>query len=284
MTKLFPTLLISSIALIGVGCGYSDYTGHPAHKTQKEAHLTSLSTVVTGYGAEYDGTYIYTARYNNLRWKSPNFSFKNVIKTYRNIVNNSYPSRSGVFVDGDRFNNARGFSGGTFKKHWKAVDTDPDTVGGIDNFDQSFPLDDEGNWIEPALVVSIDGGETEIDAFNVDLQSTVKNSSDLLTKLVANGGSLDQVKMSITGIEFDGREVNVEPYTIDMNVSGFSNVELHIKNQKNSKALLNTIIDNTQHLKPVEITLQFGNGMEFELPKKFQLMFNHNVLSKLAKS
>ena len=68
-----------------------------------------------------------------------------------------------------------------------------------------------------------------------------------------------------------------------MNVAGFSNVELHIKNQKNSKALLKTIINNTEHLKPVDISLQFSNGMEFDLPKKFQLMFNHNVLSKLAK-
>jgi len=283
MTKLFPTLLVSTMALIGVGCGYSDYTGHPAHKTQKEAHLNSLSTVVTGYGAEYDGTYVYTARYNNLRWQKQNFSFKNVIKSYRNIVNNSYPTRPGVFVDGDKFNNARGFAGGTFKKYWVATDTDPDTVGGLDNFDQSHPLDDDGNWIEPGLILSIDGGETEIDAFDVDLQSSVKNSSDLLTKLVANGGSLDQVKMAITKIEFDGLPVSVEPYTIDVNVAGFSNVELHIKNQKNSKTLLNTIINNTEHLKPVDISLQFDNGMEFELPKKFQLMFNHNVLSKLAK-
>lgn len=284
MTKFFPTLLISSVAFIGVGCGYSDYTGHPAHKTQKEAHLNSLSTVVSGYGDEYDGTYVYTARYNNLGWQRPNFSFKSVIQTYRNEVNNSYPTRPGVFVDGDKFKNARGFSGGTFKKYWKAVDTDPDNVGGLDNFDTSFPLDDDGNWIEPGLIFSISGGDTEIDAFDVDLQSSVKNSSDLLSKLVANGGSLEQVKMSITGIEFDGLEVSVEPYSFDMNVSGFSNVEFHIKNQKSSKALLNTIINNTQHLKPVDISVKFDNGMEFQIPEKFQLMFNHNVLSKLAKS
>lgn len=284
MTKLFPTLLISTVAFIGVGCGYSDYPGHPAHKTQKEAHLNNLSTVVTGYGAEYDGTYTYTAKYNNLRWQKPNFSFKSVIKSYRNIVNNSYPTRPGVFVDGDKMNNARGFSGGKFKKHWVATDTDPVEIGGIDNFDQSAPLDEDGNWIEPGIVMAIEGPETEIDAYNIDLQSSVKNASDLLAKLVSNGGSLNEVSMSITDIKFDGRNVSIEPYTIDMNVSGFSNLELLIKNQENSDALLNTIINNTQHLKPVDLTLQFDNGMEFELPSKFKLMFNHDVLSKLAKS
>lgn len=277
--KLLPaTLTMGLVAL--TGCGYSDYVGHPGHKTQREAHLSNMSVTIVNYEDDWNGSYVYSARYNNRRWQKPNFKFKNTIQTYRNEVVNSPVSRPGIFVDADRLNRTTGFSGGQYRKYWKAIDRDPNENGLLDNFDKTAPLNADGEWIEPFFILAINEPEVEIDAFDWDLQSQVKNASDLFSSLVKNGGSLNNLKFNISAVKFDHNKVNVDPYQISVDINGTNNLGVLLKNQPSSDALMRAILNNTNDLEPVKLELFFDNGMSVKVPKKFEIAFNHKVVSK----
>lgn len=277
--KSFAVLLV----LVVTGCGYSDYPGHPGHKTQKEAYVPSMNTVISGWGDEYDGTYVHSVKYNNRNWQKINFNFSVKITSYKNIVTSSYPHRPNIFPDADDFNRATGFSGGDFHKYWIAEDKDPNAVGGLDNFDQSQPLDADGNWIAPGLILTVDAPEQEVDRVDWDLQSSIKNAAGLLNTLVSNKGKVSNLELTINGLELDGQLHSVENFNVGFSTNGMGVSEVLLKKQKSAKNVLNTIIENTEHLEKVDVKLHFTNGMAIALPKSMTIMFNHDVLQKLAK-
>jgi hypothetical protein len=277
------TVLAVSAALTIASCGYSDYPGKPGHKTQKEAYMPSLTTTITGYGENYDGTYVYSVKYDNTKWMKRNYKFKTQITGYRNIAVNSNPHRPGVVTDADSFHNAKGFSGGKFKRYWVATDTDANEDGGLDNFDQSFPLDENGEWIEPMLLLSLNDSGTEVDKIDSDLQSSVKNASSLISNIVRNGGSLESLKMKVNALEFNGVKVAVDPYEIGFSIGQMGLNKIALQNQASTKSVVNAILNNTQDLKKVDLKLHFANGMEIEMPTSFSIMFNHKALQKLVK-
>ncbi|WP_251357948.1 hypothetical protein [Kangiella sp. TOML190] len=277
--KILPVALAGGVALMA-GCGYSDYVGHPGHKTQKEAHLNNIRVTIVEYEDDWNGSYVYSAKYNNRNWQKPNFQFKNTIQTYRNEVVNSAASRPGVFTDADYFNKATGFSGGQYLKYWKAIDTDPDADGFIDNFDQSAPLNADGEWIEPFLIIAIAEPEVEIDSFDWDLQSQVKNATELFNALVQNGGNLNGLELNINAIKFDRNKVDVAPYKISVDINGTNNLGVLFRNQASSDDVMQAILDNTTDLQPVDLELYFDNGMSIKIPEKFKVVFNHKVVSK----
>jgi len=264
-------------------CGYSDYSGQPGHKTQKEAYIPSLTTTITGYGDDYDGTYVYSVNYDNTKWMKKNYAFKSRITSYRNIVVDSNPHRPNVIPDADKFHNSIGFSGGKFKRYWVATDTDPVEDGFLDNFDTSHPLNADGEWIEPMLILTIDTNITEVDRVDYDLQSSVTNASALLRNLVENGGSIKALKLKVNAIELNGAKISVEPYEIGFSIGqmGLNKIALH--HQSATKSVVNALLNNSEHLQKVDLKLHFVNGMEVAMPKAFSVMFNHTALKKLVK-
>ena len=280
--KTIIKLFASAFVLLAAGCGYSDYPGHPGHNTDKEAYVPALSTVISGFGEEYDGSYVYTVRYDNQNWMKNNFKFKAKITGYRNVVTDSYPHRTDIFPDGDGFERATGFAGGKFTRYWTAIDEDPVAEGGLDNFDQSHPLDENGDWISPGLIFIMNVPEQEVDSVDWDLQSTVKNASDLLATLISNGGSLNNLALSVNALELNGQVHNVKPFELLFN-SNLGNVQVSLRNQPATQSVVEAILNNTEHLKIVDLKLHFNNGMEVALPKKISLMFNHDVLAKFVK-
>lgn len=272
-----------SLSLIVAGCGYSDYPGHPGHKTQNEAYVPSLSTVITGFGDEYDGTYVYSVKYNNRGWQNENFNFNVKITSYKNVVTDSYPHRPNIFPDADDFNKATGFAGGDFSRYWIAEDKDPDVVGGLDNFIQTQPLDGDGNWIEPGLILSIDVPEQEVDRVDWDLQSNVTNASEILSNLISNNGKLSNLQLTVNGLEINGRHFKVDDFELGVSSNDIGLGQVSIKKQKSISNLVDTIVNNTENLNRVKLKLHFTNGMAIALPKSISIMFNHSVLKKLAK-
>ena len=280
--KIVKSIALASV-LIASGCGYSDYPGHPGHKTQKEAYVPAWSTVVSGYGEYYDGTYVYSVKYNNRNWQSDNFNFNVKITSYRNKVTDSYPHRPNVFPDADNFQRATGFAGGEFGRYWIANDLDPNADGGLDNFDQTQPLDENGVWIEPGLILVAEAPEQEVDSVDWDLQSNIKNASKLLSSLVANGGKLENLSLSIDALEINGQVLDVDNFKLGFSTNGAGHNQLVIKNQPAMKDIVAKIVANTESLKSVDLKLHFTNGMAIDLPNGMSVMFNHSVLQKLAK-
>ncbi|MGX5172993.1 hypothetical protein ACUR5C_03090 [Aliikangiella sp. IMCC44653] len=281
-SKMIRTLSLTAVLVIA-GCGYSDYPGHPGHKTQNEAYVPSMSTVISGFGDEYDGTYVYSVKYNNRNWMSDDFNFSVKITSYKNNVTDSYPHRPNIFPDADGFNRATGFSGGEFAKYWIANDTDANSEGGLANFDQSQPLDSDGNWIAPGLILVMNEPAQEVDSVDWDLQSTAQSATQILSQLIQNGGKLDQLNLSIAALQINGVTHRVEPYQLGFQANTAGHSQVTLTNQKSVKSVLNTIIQNTENMKKVDLKLHFQNGMVVGLPQSMSIMFNHNVLAKLAK-
>ncbi|WP_196139565.1 hypothetical protein [Aliikangiella sp. G2MR2-5] len=268
--------------LIVSGCGYSDYPGHPGHKTQNEAYVPAWSTVISGFGDEYDGTYVYSVKYNNRNWQKSNYQFNVEIKSYRNKVGSSYPHRPNVFPDADGFDRATGFAGGTYYPYWTATDQDANIDGGLANFDQTHPLDEDGNWIEPGLILVANAPEQEVDSVDWDLQSSVKSAGELLNSLISNKGKLNNLSFSIKNIELDGAVYPAGGFQFEVSTQTGGFNQFKIVNQPATAQLIKSILDNTQDLKKVELKLHLENGMVVGLPKDLSVRFNHKVLRKLG--
>ncbi len=280
ITRLFAA---ASTTLLVASCGYSDYPGHPAHNTHTEAYVPAWNTVISGYDEYWDGTYVYTVDYNHQKWMKDSYQFDVKITSYRNVVQNSYPHRPDVFPSGAGFEGATGFAGGTFASHWIANDMDADVDGGLDNFDQSQPLDADGNWVEPGLILVSSVPEQEIDAYDWDLQSNIKNASQLLGSIIENGGSINGLNLGLNAVTLNNQKFAIETFNIGFSTNGGGQNEILIKNQPASKSLIKTILANTPDLKKVELKLHFDNGMEVAMPKGLAVMFNHKALAKFAK-
>jgi len=274
-------LFAAAFVVVVTGCGFSDYPGHVAHKTDKEAFIPSLTTVIEGFGDEYDGTFVYSVKYDNRKWY-PELKFKSKLTTYRNKVPNSLPNRPGIVTDANGFEGATGFSGGVFKRYWTAIDTDRDVTTGFANLDQTHPLDADGNWIAPVLVFVFSAPTQEVDTFDWDLQSTIKNASQLLSSLIDNGGALNNLTMSVNAIELNGQKFPVEHYKLTFSTDGTGSNKLILTNQTAVQNLIKIIINNTENLEQVDLKLFFDNGMEIPMPKNMSVIFNHTVLKKLA--
>ncbi len=281
-TNFLKACSLASV-LVAAGCGYSDYPGHPGHKTQNEAYVPSLSAVVAGFGDDYDGTYVYSVKYNNRNWMSDDFQFNAKISSYRNVVTDSYPHRPDIFPDADDFEKATGFAGGEFTKYWVANDMDPNVAGGLDNFDKTHPLDADGNWIEPGLVLSVDEPIQEVDRVDWDLQTSAQSATQILKAMVSNGGKIDDLNLKIKALEFNGRSYPTDYFSLGFKANGSGFNQVTIKNQKSTKSLINTILTNTEHMKKTSLKLHFDNGMVVGLPHGMSIMFNHTVLAKFAK-
>ena len=280
--KTLIKLFAGAFTLLAAGCGYSDYPGHPGHKTHTEAYVPAWSTVISGWDADWDGTYVYTVEYDNQTWMKKNYQFDVQIKSYRNTVEGSYPFRRNVFPSGAGFEGATGFSGGVFESYWIANDTDPDNLGFDANFDQSQPLDADGNWIGPGLILGSEAPEQEIDGYDWDLQSGIQNASALLGSIIANGGSINGLSLGVNAISLNGQKHTVDIFNVGFSRNGGQN-EILIKNQPSAKMLINTILDNTENMKKVKMVLHFDNGMDVATPKGLAVSFNHKALAKFAK-
>ncbi len=276
-------LKLSILFFVLSGCTYTDYPGHPGHKTSEEAFMPTLNLVIAGFGDTYDGTYIYSSEYDNNNWTEDDFESKIKIFSYRNVVTDSYPYRDGVYPTGEDLQHSTGFSGGHFERYWIATDTDPTANGGLDNLDRSQPLDKDGKWISPGMLLVLNKPVTEIDEADWDLQSTVKNASQLISTLVGSGGSLNNLELSVSAIESGGQVMNVDGFGLKVNISEFGLRGITITNQPATKSLINAILNNTQNMTITDLKLHFKNGMEIALPDHLSVMFNHDVLSTFVK-
>jgi hypothetical protein len=270
-----------TLTLLAAGCTYSDYPGHPGHKTYKEAYVPSWGTVISGWDENWDGTYVYTVKYNHQKWMKRNYKFDVKITSYRNPVKNSNPHRPNIFPSGTGFSGATGFSGGTFSPYWVTNDRDPKVVGGMLNMDKSQPLDSQGKWISPGMLLVSDIPKQEVDAYDWDLQSGFKNASQLLGSIIANGGSLENLDLGINALTIGQEKFTITPFTIGFSINGSQN-QILIKNQPAAKPLIKVILENTPNMKPVKLVLHFENGMEIATPKGLSVMFNHKALEKFA--
>ncbi|MGB0494884.1 MAG: hypothetical protein ACPGJI_00910 [Kangiellaceae bacterium] len=275
-------LFAGAFTLLAAGCGYSDYSGHPGHTTHTEAYVPAWGTVISDWDEDWDGTYVYTVDYDHQKWMKKNFQFDIKITAYRNEVLNSNISRPNIFPSGAGFEGATGFAGGTYSSYWIAHDMDPNSDGGEANFDQSQPLDADGNWIAPGLILIADAPEQEVDGYDWDLQTGIKNASAMLSSIIANGGSIEGLSLGLNAISLNNQKFNIDTFNV-----GFSSIkgqnQILIKRQPSAKMMIKTILDNTPDMKRVDLVLHFDNGMDVATPKGLAVMFNHKALAKFAK-
>jgi len=277
LIKLFAGVF----TVLASGCGYSDYPGHPGHKTHTEAYVPAWGTVISGWDDDWDGTYVYTVNYDHQKWMKKDYQFNVQIKSYRNTVLGSYPHRPDIFPSGAGFEGATGFAGGVFESYWIANDTDPDNHGFDSNFDQSQPLDDDGNWIGPGLILASTAPEQEVDGYDWDLQSGMQNASALLGSIIENGGSIQDLSLGLNAVSINGQKHAIDTFNVGFSRNGNLN-EILIANQPSAKMLINTILENTETMKNVNLVLHFNNGMDVATPKGLAVSFNHDVLAKFA--
>ena len=148
--------------------------------------------------------------------------------------------------------------------------------------DVMLPLDSDGNWIAPGIVLGSEEPEQEIDGYDWDLQSGMQNASALLGSIIANGGSFNGLNLGINAVSLNGQKHNIDTFNIGFSRKGSQN-EILIKNQPSAKKLINTILENTENMKNVKLVLHFDNGMDVATPKGLAVSFNHKTLAKFAK-
>jgi hypothetical protein len=270
MRQRFLTLGLAAMALMSVGCAISDYDGHPKHQTQAEAKLlfTEIS-FITG-DPQLDGTYAYTAKYDNHTGRDNNIK----IYTYRNPVPESFSRDGQIDRDGDDVQGSGGVNGGRFLPQWTATDPLPGCQF-TDNRIQSH------GGAPPPPVTLCDIVEEEVDK-DLDLQASFSSTGDLLAK-IWSGAVSGGFTAELNGVAINGVSI---PLAHAVSVGAQSNGTRPIRisvdlTQPGGQDLIQAILSNTQNGVPVSVGLRFDGGMVIDLPSRIKAKFNHAALANL---
>jgi hypothetical protein len=264
--SLIQTSLISLGVFVASGCVITDYTGLPFHKTSGEAKLLGTEFAFSGFGDDLDGTYSYTAKYDHTAGFGPV-----TLNAYRNPVVSSFSRDYVVNRDGDDIQGRSGDLGGKFLSQFKAVDNDPTTCGFFDNV--TFDKSDQG----PQLAVCMDVNE-EVDR-DLDLQAPVA-SLDELFGAIWSATLRGNISLEITALRINGNVFEIgDAFSLFGHAGPMRPGNWIIDaNQPATAALIGTLLDNTEHNKPVTLGLVFDGGLTFNVPNGTQFAFNHDGL------
>jgi len=268
--KLLLVLGVMALALATTGCAISDYDGWAQHQTQAEAKLwgTEISFILGD--PNLDGTYAYTAKYDNRAGRDPNMK----IISYRNPIPGSFSRDGQIDRDGDDVQGSAGILGGKFATEWVAVDRAPDC-----QFEANI-VQDHSHGAGP-LATLCDTVEEEVDK-DLDLQADFASTGDLLSK-IWSGAVTGGFTAEMTGVTLNGTTYPLsQVLSIDARSNGTRPTRISVDLTKpGGKALLQSFLDHTVDGVPVSVGFRFSGGMALDLPSRIKVVFHHDTISNL---
>lgn len=269
MTRCSLFLLIAVVAIGVSGCAITDYDGHPSHKTTGEAKLWGQEIAFSGFGADVDGTYSYTVKYNT----TPGVGADRVsILSYRNPVVGSFSRDGQIDRDGDDVQGSSGILGGKFNNAYVSVDTAPGCQFG-DNLTQV-------KIGPPAAFLCVAGAIEEIDA-DFELGEAFASLDDLFGQ-IWSGALQGDFTLHLTSIRFDGVSHDLLPGVEILAAAGTNRpVRYRITNGPGVQDLVTVILNNTESMTPVSIGFGFEGGLSVDLPANMKFAFDHQALAAL---
>lgn len=269
MKRSWLILFVAVSAVLASGCAITDYDGHPSHKTTAEAKLWGQEVSFSGFGADVDGTYAYTVKYNT----TPGIGAdRTSITTYRNPVVSSF-SRDGLIDrDGDDVQGGSGDAGGKFNNAYSAVDTAPGCQFG-DNITQV-------HIGPPGVFQCITGALEEVDA-DFELGEAFASLDDLLGQ-IWSGSLRGDFSLKVTSIRLDGVSYDLLPGVEILASTGANRpIRYRITNGPGVQDLVTVILSNSESLQPVTLGFGFEGGLSLDLPANMKFAFDHEVLAGL---
>lgn len=259
--KIMMGLAVLAMATLVVGCAITDYNGIPGHKTTGEAKLWGAEISFSGFGADFDGTYSYTVKYGS-------GGHPVTINSLRNPVVSSFSRDGLVDRDGNDVLGNSGTAGGKFGPWIVSVDN----AGGC-QFGANVTQDKGAG---AGVFLCIDGSQEEVDR-DFELNAAFGSIDDLVSRLLA-GTLTGQFTVELTGITINGVTHQVAPVSIGATATGTRPNRLTLVYQPTVPGLLQTILDNTNHMEFVDLGFQFDGGLGLSLPHVQAVAFNHDVL------
>lgn len=265
MKKVATLAAVLAVTFLAAGCALTDYDGFPGHQTQSEAKLWGTDIAFSGFGAD-DGTYTTTVKYDNRAGQGVV-----TINNYRNPVVGSFTRDGQIDQDGDDIQGSGGILGGKFLPYFRSVDS----AAGTCEFFANIVYDKSANG--PGVAVCISGAQEEIDK-DLDLQAAFSSLDHLLNQ-IWSGALKGSFSMEVTELRINGAAVPVAPFSIYASAESLRPGRFLIDgSQPNAAALIQSILDNTEHLAPVNLGLVFSGGLRFDLPSNMTVAFNHDAL------
>lgn len=264
MKRTLVTLSVIAIVVTLGGCAITDYSGYAGHKTSGEAKLWGLEiSYDAGPNDPLTGTYSYTAKYDNRNGQGTV-----TINSYKNDVVSSFSREGSIDRDGDDVQGNQGSLGGTFLPFWRAVDT---TGGGSCEFTNNITF--AKNGLAP-IVASCYLVEEEVDA-DFDLHADFADLGSFLAHLWSSRGQA--TTLSLESLDLNGVNVPLQPISVGMVSAGRGPIRFTVDgNTAAFDALLQGILDNTEHMAPVTLNLNFSGGMSVGTPAGLVVAFNHD--------
>ena len=266
-TLKIAKMMLAALAMsfLVIGCAISDYDGIPGHKTTGEAKVLTTEVSFSGFGADLDGTYAHTVKYGTGSGVS--------IFTYRNATPSSFTREGLINVDGDDVQGMSGIAGGQFNNQWLYIDSNP----GVCDFD----LNRRPNFANgiPGVELCVTGNLEEIDKDH-ELNASFTSFGALISD-IWSGAVTGSFSVEITGITLDGTSHAVPAVALNAVSNGLRPTNIALINQPTVPGLIQTILDNTNHLEPVTLGFTFDGGMTLDLPSQITVAFNHDVLTGL---
>ncbi|NIN48508.1 MAG: hypothetical protein GTN62_00095 [Gemmatimonadales bacterium] len=272
--KIATALSVAATAVFLAGC-VTDYVGWAEHQTQSEAKLWGQEVAVSTGIDQETGTYAPTVKYDCRGQGSACSVF---LVTYRNPVFGAF-SRDGI-VDRDG-EDIQGNAGsltaapatpaGQFHKAY----TWSDNAAGcqfFSNLKQNFLR------IAPAIAFCFTAPSEEIDK-DLDLHEDFGDLGQLFAGIwsgvVGRGFSIEMTSIELNGISYELGS----PLSIDMAHNGLRPMSFAMDlTTPGGKALIQAILENTNHGEPVTLAANFSGGMRVALPVIMAVAFNHDRL------
>lgn len=277
MKKVVTRIALLAMFAVVMGCAITDYNPYPGHKTTGEAKLAATEIAFDGFGYGWDGTFAYTVKYDN----TGGALLGGVnIYTYHNPVFSSFTREGQIDVDGDYVQGRSGVLGGKFLPYWTAIDyTLQDSSGAGCEFDANLTYDHSP--FGPGVVQCWYSPDEEFDADH-ELVAAFDNL-DTMFKSIWSGVTGSPFDIEITGIRLDGMTRPVDQFPVTVEHAYNRPFRYRVTNGPGVRSMLQAILDNTEHMVPVQLGFTANSSLSFDLPANMKVAFNHvairNVLN-----
>jgi hypothetical protein len=264
--KKFAALAVVAMFAMVIGCAITDYNGWADHKSTSEAKLWGKDVSFSGFTPpDLNGTYSYTAKYDNTA------EFSVTINSYKNEAISSFTRDGMIDMDGDDVQGSQGTNGGRFLPFFKAVDTDPFGCGFSDNI-----VFDKSSAGYGAGLCFTGGGMEEVDK-DFELHAAFTDL-DHFNKSIWTGVTGDPFAVDVAAIRINQNNHWVSTFPIEMSHNFVRARTFTIHNGPGLQSAIKAILDNTEHLVPVQFGFVAVGGMTVDTPVPMQVAFNHDSL------
>jgi hypothetical protein len=264
--KKFAALAVVAMFAMVIGCAITDYGGWANHKTTSEAKLWGKEVAFSGFDPpDLNGTYSYTAKYDNTA------EFNMLINSYKNEVVGAFTRDGMIDMDGDDVQGSQGTLGGRFLPFFKAVDTDPAVCGFFDNI--TFDKSSAG----PGSALCFTGGGMEEIDKDFELHAAFTDL-DNFQKSIWAGVTGDPFGVDVSAVRINGNNHWVTTFPIEMSHNFVRARTFTVHNGPGLQSAIQAILDNTQHMVPVQFGFVAVGGMTVDTPEPMVVAFNHDSL------